>query len=192
MSHITLSRFALDLCPAGKPSLSASCYFSPNPIDLGGASTTYANASGGSGGYSYSFNGAPYFSANSQLFYPQDAGTLTTNVSVKDSSGATASTSCALTVRGIAPSVASVFWDTQPLNRVNFSGDINGNAFTPAATVWFCATSTTTCYQHPSAGVTVRSVTHIRAESINLPAGSWQAEVRTAYGSARSGAFTVQ
>jgi hypothetical protein len=61
-----------------------------------------------------------------------------------------------------------------------------------SATVYFCNNGTQNCWQHPSAGVSVQSVNSIRVVNVNLPSGSWQAEIRTTFGSARSGAFSIQ
>lgn len=56
--------------------------------------------------------------------------------------------------------------------------------------VFFCVSGTGTCYQHPSAGMTVNNPS---VNNVNLSSGSWQMYVRTSAGlSARAAAFTVQ
>lgn len=171
--------------------LSASCYTSPNPVNLGNGTTLFGNATGGTGGYLYSLNGGSYQSSSSQVYLPADAGSYTYTVGVKDSSNATASTSCGLTVNGVAPSVSSYTWDAQPVHGVNFSGYVYGNVFTPSSTVWFYGPGCSNGCQHPGAGVSVQSLTTIRLTNVNLGAGSYQVQVRTAYGSATSTSFTV-
>lgn len=171
--------------------LSVSCYLSPNPINLGQGTTLFGNATGGSGGYLYSLNGGAYQSGSSTVVQPNNGGTVPYAVAVKDSSSRMASTSCNLTVQGVAPSGITYTWDNQPTHGVNFSGYVYGNAFTPTSTVWFYGPGCSSGCQQPPAGVTVQSLTTIRIVNVNVGAGSWQVEIRTAYGSARSGSFTV-
>ena len=173
------------------PALSASCYISPNPINLGDGTTVFASASGGTGGYTYSINGFAYQSGNTATIQPLDAGTASANVSVKDSSGSTAQNSCSVTVQGGPPTVTGATWFSTPHNRVNFSGSISGTKFAPSSTVWFCVSNTNTCYQQPPAGVLVQGLGVIQVTNVNLTTGSWQVEVITPYGSAKSSAFSV-
>ena len=170
--------------------LSVSCYFSPNPITLGNGSTLFASASGGTGGYSYSLNGGSYQSGSSTTVLPSNGGSVSGSVTVKDSNNSTASNTCSLTVNGVAPSSITYYWDTQPIHGVPFSGYVYGNAFTPSAEVWFYGPGCTSGCKQP-AGVTWQSLTSLRVVSIQLGQGSYQVEVRTAYGSARSGSFNV-
>lgn len=172
--------------------LSVSCSMNPNPINLGGGTSQIASATGGSGGYLYSFNGGSYQSSNSGgTFLPSNTGTWTYTVTVKDSSNTTASNSCSVTVNGVPPSNITDTWDTQPTHGVNFSGYVYGNAFTPASQIWFYGPGCTSGCQQNSAGVTIQSLTTIRVVNVNLAAGTFQVQVRTAYGSATSGNFTV-
>ncbi len=171
--------------------LSVTCYTSPNPVNLGNGTTLFASATGGGGGYLYSLNSGAYQSSSSQIYLPSDAGNYTYAVTVKDSNNTTASNSCGLTVNGVAPSLSGYTWDTQPVHGVNFSGYVYGNAFTPSSTVWLYGPGCTTGCQHPGAGVSVQSLTTIRLTNVNLGTGSYQVQVRTAYGSATSTSFTV-
>jgi hypothetical protein len=173
------------------PALTASCFISPNPINLGDGTTVFASASGGTGGYTYSINGAAYQAGNSATIQPLDAGTTTANVSVKDNSGSTAQSSCPVTVHGGPPTVTGTTWFSTPHNHVNFSGSISGTKFVPSSTVWFCVSGTNTCYQQPPAGVLVQGLGVIQVTNVNLTTGSWQVEVITPYGSAKSSAFSV-
>jgi thiamine phosphate synthase YjbQ (UPF0047 family) len=51
---------------------------------------------------------------------------------------------------------------------------------------------TSTCYQQPSAGVTVNNSTSLSISNGKLGSGSWQIYVQTSAGqSARSAAFTI-
>jgi len=168
---------------------SASCYISPNPIVLGNGATVYASASGGTGGYLYNINGTSFQTVNSLAILPGDAGTVTANVSVKDSSGSSSQTTCAATVQGAAPSVSAAVWNSTPHNRVNFSGSVDGTKFVPNSTVWFCVNGSSTCYQQP--GIVVLGLYVIQVNNVNLTTGNWQVEVRTPYGSARSSSFSV-
>jgi hypothetical protein len=171
--------------------LAASCTISPNPIGLGDGATVYGNASGGTGGYLYSINGSVYQSGSSAAIFPGDAGTFTSTISARDSSGAVAQSSCTVTVQGGPPTVVAAVWNSTPHNHVNFSGSIDGTKFVPSSTVWFCVSGTSTCYQQPAAGVTVLGLYVIQVTNVNLTTGSWQAEVRTPFGSARSTGFAI-
>ncbi len=180
--------------------LSVSCYLSPNPVNLGNGSSLIGNATGGTGGYLYSLNGGSYQSSNSATVLPNDAGTFTYNVTVKDSSNTTTSNSCSVTVNGVAPTINSgtggYYWDNQPVGGVQFSGYIYGTGFTPSTKVWFCVSGTNTCYPNDGgtngvAGLTIQSLNTIRIINILLSTGSWQIKLQTAYGTAYSSAFTV-
>jgi murein DD-endopeptidase MepM/ murein hydrolase activator NlpD len=92
------------------------------------------------------------------------------------------------------PTITGYSWTNTPTGGVPFSGTIYGTNFLVAGTqVWFCQTNTSTCYQHPAAGVNVTSSTSLNVTNVNLSSGSWQIYVVTSAGqSARSAAFTVQ
>jgi len=177
--------------PPPPPPLIASCFISPNPMKLSDIATVFASASGGSGGYLYSINGGLFQNSTTLLLGPQDVGTVTASVSVKDTLGSTAGSSCSATVNGTPPTVTSTSWDSPPHNRVNFSGTISGTAFTSSSTVWFCVSGTNTCFQHPAAGVTVQNFFVIRVVDVNITTANWQVEIRTPYGPGRSSSFAV-
>jgi hypothetical protein len=105
--------------------------------------------------------------------------------------------STAFTVQAPAaprPTITGYSWNTTPRANQPFSGTITGTYFISGGTqVFFCVNGTSTCYQHPSAGVTVNSSTSLSVNNVNLSSGSWQVYVQTAAGqSARSASFTVQ
>ena len=93
-----------------------------------------------------------------------------------------------------SPTISGYSWNTTPLAGQFFGGTISGSNFVPGGTqVWFCVAGSSTCYQHPSAGVTVNSVTSLSVSSVKLGAGSWQVYLQTYAGtSSRSSTFTVR
>jgi hypothetical protein len=93
-----------------------------------------------------------------------------------------------------SPTISGFSWSTTPRAGQSFGGTISGSNFVPGGTqVRFCVAGTSTCYQHPSAGVTVDSLTRLRVSSVRLGAGSWQVYVQTYAGaSSRSSAFSVR
>lgn len=93
-----------------------------------------------------------------------------------------------------SPSISGYSWSTTPRASQFFSGTISGSNFVPGGTqVWFCVAGSSTCYQHPSAGVTVNSTTRLSVSSVKLGAGSWQVYLQTYAGtSSRSSTFTVR
>jgi len=187
----TLS-LSLTVTPAPPAPLSVSCYLSPNPVNLGQGTTLFVSATGGSGSYVYSLNGGVFQSGNSSVVIPPNAGTVSYSAVAKDSSGITASANCSVNVTGVAPGISGSIWDSQPTGGVQFSGNLSGNAFTSAASVWFYGPGCSNGCQHPSAGVSVLSLTNIRLTNVQLASGNWQAEVRTVYGTAKSNIFTVR
>jgi len=102
--------------------------------------------------------------------------------------------STSFTVRLGAPTITGYSWNTTPTGGQFFSGTITGTNFVIGGTqVWFCVANTSTCYQQPSAGVSVTSSTSLNVSNVNLSAGSWQIYVVTSAGqSARSTSFTVR
>jgi hypothetical protein len=174
------------------PPVSAFCNISPNPINLGTGATLSAGALGGYPPYQFILPGSGSFgSSASTLVSPTSVGTANYLVSAKDNIGQTNTSSCSVQVNGVAPSVTGFNWTSAPRNRINFSGSVSGGGFVSAAAVWFCTTGTNTCFQHPSAGVVVQDLGTIQLTNVNLTSGNWQIEVRTPYGSGRSGTFAV-
>lgn len=92
-----------------------------------------------------------------------------------------------------APAVTGYTWDRAPVAGQPFNGTVTGSNFVTAATqVYFCVAGTSTCYPHPSAGVSVTGATTLTVRGVNLGTGSWQVYVSTAGGaSARSSPFAV-
>jgi hypothetical protein len=93
-----------------------------------------------------------------------------------------------------APTVSRFTADTTPVAGKAFGGTVTGTGFIAGGTqVWFCVSGSSTCYQHPSAGVAVTNTTTLRVTNVSLSAGSWQVYVRTSAGaSGRTTSFTVQ
>ena len=91
------------------------------------------------------------------------------------------------------PTISSFSWDRVPMGGEAFNGTINGLNFVVTGTsVFFCVNGSSSCFQHPSAGVTVNSTSKITVNNVNLNAGSWQIMVQTSVGqSSRSNPFTV-
>jgi hypothetical protein len=91
------------------------------------------------------------------------------------------------------PTVSGYNWNSTPRANQNFGGTISGTNFVAGNTqVWLCLGGTSSCYQHPSAGITVNSSTSITVSNVNLSSGAWQFYVQTPAGqSARSSLFAV-
>jgi hypothetical protein len=91
------------------------------------------------------------------------------------------------------PTVSGYNWNSTPRANQNFGGTISGTNFVAGNTkVWFCLGGTSSCYQHPAAGITVNSSTSITVSNVNLSSGAWQFYVQTPAGqSARSSLFAV-
>jgi hypothetical protein len=91
------------------------------------------------------------------------------------------------------PTISGYSFNKAPVANQNFNGTINGSRFVTGGTqVFFCINGSSTCFLHPSAGVTVNSSTSLSVVNVNLGAGSYQILVQTSPGSsARSTPFTV-
>lgn len=101
--------------------------------------------------------------------------------------------STAFTVQAAVPTITSYSWNTTLTANQPFGGTITGTNFISGIRVFFCANGTSTCYEHPSAGISVNSSTSLTVSSVNLGGGSYQLYVQTSAGqSSRSSAFTVQ
>jgi hypothetical protein len=102
--------------------------------------------------------------------------------------------STAFTVQAQQPTISSYSWNSTPIANQPFSGTVWGAGFVSGGTqVWFCVNGTSTCYQQPSAGVSVNSSTNLSVSNVNLGSGSWQIYLQTSAGSStRSIPFTVQ
>jgi pimeloyl-ACP methyl ester carboxylesterase len=101
--------------------------------------------------------------------------------------------STAFTVQAAVPTITGYSWNTTPTANQPFNGTITGTGFVSGIRVFFCVSGTSTCYEHPSAGITVNSSTSLGVTSVNLGSGSYQVYVQTSAGqSARSTAFNVQ
>jgi hypothetical protein len=182
---------SLTITAAPPPTLLITCNILPNPVNLGLSATLKAYASGGIPPYQYTLNGVSTGGSNSTILSPTSVGTIGYPVSVRDSQPQTASSACSVTVNGVAPTASTPSWDTQPRNHTYFSGYVYGSGFVSSTTVWFCVNGTTTCYQQPTPLVTVQSLYTIRVTNAYITTGTWQIEVRTPYGTARSPAFSV-
>jgi hypothetical protein len=91
------------------------------------------------------------------------------------------------------PTISGYTWISTPIANQPFSGTITGSGFLSNIQVFFCVNLSSTCYQQPSAGVTVNSATTLNVSNVNLSGGSWQLYLESSTGqSARSTAFTVQ
>ena len=88
--------------PSSQPSLSVSCYASPNPANTNQTVTFYSNVSGGTGNYTYSWSGSCTGSSSSCSRSFSSAGTYTANLSVT-SGNESRSTSCSVTINQPQP-----------------------------------------------------------------------------------------
>ena len=92
------------------------------------------------------------------------------------------------------PAISSYSLSTNPIAGQSFNVYVSGTNFVIGGTrAFFCIYNSTTCYEHPSAGVNVSSSTSLTLSNVNLGSGSWQFYLLTSRGqSARSAPFTVQ
>ncbi|HKP83836.1 MAG TPA: hypothetical protein VJT69_17610, partial [Pyrinomonadaceae bacterium] len=111
---------------------------------------------------------------------------------VKTPAGTSAKSS-SFTVSQGPPTISGYSWSTTPRGGQPFGGTINGTGFVSGGTeVWFCITNSSTCFQHPGAGVSVNNSTTLSVINVNLGSGSWQFFLKTSAGSsAKSTAFSV-
>ena len=135
------------------------------------------------------------FISSSQISYQinngNDVGTWL--VRVNNPSGQS-SNWASFSVTGLgSPTLSGFTWHSAPMHQQNFSGLLNGTGFISNGTrVFFCVNGTSTCFEHPQAGVIVSSSTTLSVSNVNLGSGSYQVQVQTVGGiSNRSTAFTV-
>ncbi|MFA5360491.1 MAG: hypothetical protein WC320_00750 [Candidatus Paceibacterota bacterium] len=84
----------LDVCKQEISPLSVSCYASPSSAQTNQTITFYSNVSGGLGNYSYYWSGSAYgYNSYYQTSF-SNIGTYTAYLTVSDSQGRSASTSC--------------------------------------------------------------------------------------------------
>src|SRR6185295_16559155 len=97
------------------PPISAFCNISPNPINLGAGATLTAGAIGGVAPIQFLLPGSGnYGSSNSTLVLPQQTGSVTYQISGRDSIGQTSTNNCSVQVNGVAPTVTGLSWDSTP------------------------------------------------------------------------------
>jgi PKD repeat protein len=89
---------------SGGPAVSSASW-SPAPVDVGQSTTLTVSVSGGASPYSYSYSNLPPGCSSSDsatiTCTPSGAGTVTTDVTVQDSSGSTARGSASITVNPV-------------------------------------------------------------------------------------------
>jgi hypothetical protein len=92
------------------------------------------------------------------------------------------------------PTISRYHWSTTPQANKNFSGYVEGTDFVAKKTeVLFCIKGKSTCYPHPSNGITVVSATRVNVKNVRLSKDKWQVVLRTPAGqSGRSSAFKVK
>jgi hypothetical protein len=149
---------------------------------VNGSGTCYQHPSGG-----VTINSATNLSVNNVIL-----STGSWQIYVVTSAGASAR-SAPFTVQNGPPTISSYSWTTIPTGSQPFGGTIIGTEFVAPIQVWFCVNGSGTCYQHPSAGVTINSLTNLSVNNVSLSTGSWQIYVVTSAGaSARSAPFTIR
>lgn len=126
------------------------------------------------------------------------AGTYS-NITLQGANGSQTRTApnVSLIVQSTGPSIGNYSWNPNPPNAgQSFNGTITGTNYvtgTNNTRVFFCVNASSTCFEHPQAGVNVTSSSNISITNAQLAAGSWQFYVQTAAGtSAKSTPFTVQ
>jgi hypothetical protein len=109
-------------------------------------------------------------------------------------SGGQSSRSTPFPVQAVpAPTITGYIFNATPTAQQPFNGSVTGTGFVQGIQVFFCVNLSSTCYEHPSAGIAVNSASSLSLTNVNLGAGMWQMYVQTSNGqSGRSTAFTVQ
>ena len=90
------------------------------------------------------------------------------------------------------PTISSYSLSTNPVAGQPFNVGVSGTNFVVNGTrAFFCIYNSTTCYEHPLAGVNVSNSTSLTLSNVNLGSGTWQFYLLTAAGqSARSSPFS--
>ena len=177
-------------CQPSTSSLYASCYASPSSAQINQTITFYSNVSGGSGNYSYYWSGvASGYQSYSQRSF-SSPGTQTAYLTVYDSQGRSASTSCNVYISGSQcpnPPTINLWadkysvsqgettylrWSSNNANYCVASNGWSGNKPTngiEAITPYANTTYTLTCYGYSDCGSVSQSVTiYTAATGTNL------------------------
>src|SRR6185503_12286251 len=68
----------------------------------------------------------------------------------------------------IGPTITNYAWTSAPLANQNFNGTIAGTGFVIGRTqVFFCVSGTSTCYSHPSGGISVTNSNSLNVSNVN-------------------------
>ena len=187
--YTSLSACQTDCQPTTQP-LSVSCYASPSSAQVNQTVTFYSNVSGGSGNYTYQWSGvASGYQSYSQRSF-SNTGTQTAYLTVYDSQGKSASTSCNAYIGGSQcanPPTVNLWADKYTINQeeitylrwssnnTNYcvaSNGWNGNKATSGYEAISPNNDTTyhlTCYGYDSCGQVSQSVTiYVSSTGTNL------------------------
>jgi len=170
--------------------LSISCYASPNSAQVNQTVTFYSNVSGGSGNYTYQWSGvASGYQSYSQRSF-SNTGTQTASLTVYDSQGKSASTSCNAYIGGSQcanPPTVNLWADKYTINQEETTylrWSSNNTNYCVASNGWSGDKATNgyetispdndttynlTCYGYDSCGQVSQSVTiYVSSTGTNL------------------------
>lgn len=113
------------------PGFSATCTVNKTSVNIGESVTYTANATGGTGGYNYSWSGVVTGSGSTKSTSFNTTGSKNASVTVTDSSGTTKTANCPVVVVGQVTSDFSIICEVNSTSvrtgeRVTYSVDING------------------------------------------------------------------
>jgi PA14 domain-containing protein len=189
----TISGYSFDRTPrAGQP---FNGTITGTGFVVGGTRVFFCNTSTGSC-YEHSSAGVTVNNSMSLNINNVNLGAGSYQIYVQTSAGSS-SRSTAFNVQSPQPqppTISNYSWDRTPRAGQPFNGTISGSNFVVGGTqVFLCVNGSSTCYQHPAAGVSVNNSSSLNINNVNLGAGSYQILLQTSAGSsARSWAFTVQ
>ena len=187
--YTSLNACQTDCQPTTQP-LSVSCYASPSSAQVNQTVTFYSNASGGSGNYTYHWSGVASGSQSYSQRSFSNTGTQTAYLTVYDSQGKSASTSCNAYIGGgqcTNPPTVNLWADKYTINQeettylrwssnnANYcvaSNGWSGNKATSGYETIYPNNDTTyhlTCYGYNNCGQVSQSITiYVASTGTNL------------------------